>query len=157
MRHGLTLSYDERGNGCRSLTGASAWTLELALLVPRLALVAWCGLTAAALQVRAARERGEAGIGRRSAGRRGALWGFVLAFVLAGRDPLMAFVLIPYVFLPCTVCVLVWAVSAARRAWRRGGGPPWWTGLWLGWWLLTGVVLPVVLVALVDAGAVSSC
>ena len=50
VRHGLTLSYDKRGNGCQSLTGASAWTLELALLVPRLALVAWCGLTAAALR-----------------------------------------------------------------------------------------------------------
>jgi len=157
VRHGLTLSYDKRGNGCQSLTGASAWTLELALLVPRLALVAWCGLTAAALQVRAARERGEAGIGRGSAGLRGALWGFLLAFVLAGRDPLMALVLIPYVFLPCAVCGLAWAVRATWRAWRRGGGPPWWTGLWLAWWLLAGLVLPVTLVVLADSGAVSSC
>jgi hypothetical protein len=154
LHDGVTLAYDESGNGCQTLMEASARDLASALLPVRLLVAAWVVATGTALTAGSSRSvsraGGSASVGGTLAFAALAVW--EQAFI--GTDPLSALAPLLGLWLLVLCAVVALVVSAVVR--HRDALAPW---LWafVGWLLVAGGALPLALLALTTDGAIRSC
>lgn len=150
LRDAVDLAYDAGGNGCRTLTSASARDLTWALAPVRLLLVAWVIATALGLASKLSADDPARLRGTRTVALVGSA---VLALGLmpfVGAIPLMAIWAI-VVLWPLSIATLVLVCLRApvsRGLWL------WLTGSWI---VVTGMILPVVLAVLTRTGEIPIC
>jgi hypothetical protein len=153
LHAGLTLSYDQSGNGCRTLIGASAHDLAWAMAPVRVLVAAWVLWTGFALWSRVVKA-GDLGADAQVGGwfATAVLAGWLQVFI--ATDWLSAFAPLVALWLAVLAAAVVAAGFAVARRSRPAAGRLWPVG---GWLLLTGAALPVGLLALTGNGEILSC
>ena len=142
-QNGAELVYEQSGNGCRALSGASNHDLEVALLPVRILVVFWVLATGMLLALEGAGQDW----------RPAAVGVPLLAaaeMVFIGTDALSA----AFPLIVLWIISLVMAAMLVTLAVRRRSA---WAWLSVAWLAVATVVLPVALVAVSGDGAIRSC